>query len=223
MVEAVRAHGYRILIVDDGSPDGTGDLADQIAADDPGVSVLHRSEKQGLGRAYGEAFLSLGQSSLEVICQMDADLSHDPDDLPALVAAIDAGADVAIGSRYVPGGSTPDWPWIRRMISRGGNLYARGLLGLSTRDATAGYRAWAPTALGVVDPLTAQASGYGFQVEMVRRAESAGLTIAEVPITFRDRTAGQSKMGMSIVVEAMLLVTGWGMKRAIGKLPFTRP
>jgi dolichol-phosphate mannosyltransferase len=153
----------------------------------------------------------------ETIIEMDADFSHDPADLPRLVEAVDQGADLAIGSRYVPGGSTPDWPWSRRFISKGGNLYARMLLGLPIRDATAGFRAFRAAALRGLPYDKAEASGYGFQVEMAMRAHNAGLQVVEVPITFRDRTRGVSKMGTGIVVEAMRLVTVWGAQRLIGR------
>jgi dolichol-phosphate mannosyltransferase len=144
---------------------------------------------------------------------MDADFSHDPEDLPRLVGAIDAGADVAIGSRYVPGGATPDWPLHRRLISKGGNLYARVMLGIPIRDATAGFRAFRASALRLLPYREAESSGYGFQVEMALRAYQQGLVIVEVPITFRDRARGTSKMGTGIVLEAMKLVTLWGFQR----------
>jgi dolichol-phosphate mannosyltransferase len=210
---AITAHGYRLLVVDDSSPDGTGEIADRLAGENPAISVLHRTSKDGLGPAYREGFdRALGEGA-ETVIEMDADFSHDPDDLPRLVEAIEQGADLAIGSRYVPGGSTPDWPWSRRFISIGGNLYARILLGLSIRDATAGFRAFRARALQSLPYHQAEASGYGFQVEMAMRAEEAGLKVVEVPITFRDRTRGTSKMGTGIVIEAMRLVTVWGAQR----------
>jgi dolichol-phosphate mannosyltransferase len=153
----------------------------------------------------------------EVVIEMDADFSHDPADLPRLVAAIEDGAHLAIGSRYVPGGATPEWPWLRRVISRAGNLYARMMLGIPVRDATAGFRAFTADALKILPYGKAEASGYGFQVEMAWRAHQAGLKIVEVPITFRDRTRGTSKMGLSIVLEAMRLVTVWGLGRMLGR------
>ena len=210
---AVLLHGYRLLVVDDGSPDGTGALADEIAADQPRMSVLHRPGKQGLGPAYAAGFDRALADGAEVIVEMDADFSHDPADLPRLVAGIDGGADLVIGSRYVPGGATPDWPAGRRLISKGGNLYARTMLGIPVRDATAGFRAFRAGALETLPYRSAQASGYGFQVEMAWRAVEAGLAVREVPITFRDRRVGQSKMGTGIVLEAMALVTGWGLGR----------
>ncbi|MGB7860621.1 MAG: polyprenol monophosphomannose synthase [Acidimicrobiia bacterium] len=214
---AVTAHGYRLTIVDDNSPDGTGRIADRLAKSDPLIGVIHRVQKQGLGPAYVEAFdtlLETGGSS--VIIEMDADFSHDPEDLPRLVEAVEAGADLAIGSRYVPGGATPDWPMARRMISRGGNWYAGFMLGLTVKDATAGFRAFRADALSRLPYAHAEASGYGFQVEMAWRADRMGLTIVEIPISFTDRTRGKSKMGMRIVVEAMWLVTVWGIKRMLG-------
>jgi dolichol-phosphate mannosyltransferase len=217
IVPEILAHGYRLLIIDDNSPDGTGRLADSLAADLPAISVIHRPEKRGLGPAYAAGFdQALGQDA-EVVIEMDADFSHDPADLPRLVAAIDEGADLAIGSRYVPGGSTPEWPWVRRVISKAGNLYARTMLGIPVRDATAGFRAFTADALRALPYRDAEASGYGFQVEMAWRAHEAGLKIVEVPITFRDRARGTSKMGLAIVVEAMRLVTLWGLGRMLGR------
>ncbi len=214
LTRAVRAHGYRVMVVDDNSPDGTGALADRLGETDDCVSVLHRPGKQGLGVAYADAFdRIIASDRADVVVEMDADFSHDPADLPRLVAAVEAGADVAIGSRYVPGGSTPDWPPLRRLISHGGNWYARTMLGMSVRDSTAGFRAFAVDALRRLPYAQTRASGYGFQVEMAWRAGTLGLTVVEVPITFRDRTRGRSKMGWRIVVEAMWLVTVWGMGR----------
>ena len=220
LVGAVRSHGYRVLIVDDQSPDGSGEVADGIAARDPAVSVLHRSAKRGLGAAYGHGFEVALASGPGVVCQMDADFSHDPADLPRLVAVVSEGAHVALGSRYVPGGSTPDWPLSRKLISRLGNLYARSVLGLRVHDATGGFRAYKADVLASLEAQTAEASGYAFQVEMARRASEAGFEIVEVPITFRDRRYGQSKMNGRIVREAMWLVSRWGWERFVRKLPW---
>ena len=217
IAQAVTAHGYRLTIVDDDSPDGTGDIADQLSAESPLVSVIHRPYKEGLGPAYAEAFTARIQDGASVLIEMDADFSHDPADLPRLVGAIDRGADLAIGSRYVPGGSTPDWPWLRRFISKGGNIYARTMLGLDVRDATAGFRAYRAESLAKLPYQTAEASGYGFQVEMAWRATQMGMEVVEVPIAFRDRTKGKSKMGAAIVAEAMWLVTRWGVSRLFGR------
>lgn len=213
IVAAISSQGYRVLVVDDSSPDGTGVLADEMAERDPLVSVLHREEKQGLGPAYAAGFDRALREGAEVVVEMDADFSHDPADIPRLIEAVNRGADVAIGSRYVPGGSTPDWPVHRRLISRGGNLYARIMLGIPTRDSTAGFRAFRAESLRSLPYRSAEASGYGFQVEMALRAHQQGLAVVEVPITFRDRTRGTSKMGTGIVIEAMKLVTVWGLQR----------
>ena len=219
LARAVTDHGYRMLLVDDNSPDGTGDLADELAGSNPLITVLHREAKQGLGRAYAAAFDHLLRScSADIIVEMDADFSHDPSDLPRLVAAIEDGADLAIGSRYVPGGSTPDWPWHRKFLSRGGNLYARIMLGHGVKDSTAGYRAFRAGALSRLPYREARASGYGFQVEMAWKAAIAGMRIVEIPVVFRDRTRGTSKMGGSIVAEAMWLVTVWGIRNIPARL-----
>lgn len=210
---AITHQGYRVLVVDDSSPDGTGELADRIAGEDRRVSVLHRRKKEGLGPAYADGFDRALKDKAEIIIEMDADFSHDPADLPRLIKALDDGADLAIGSRYVAGGSTPDWPVLRQGISRGGNLYARMMLGIPVRDATAGFRAFKAGALKRLPYRSAEASGYGFQVEMAWRAHEEGLTIVEVPVSFRDRAHGTSKMGSDIVLEAMRLVTVWGFRR----------
>ena len=217
IVSAVRAHGYDVLVVDDGSPDGTGRLADELAEADEGVHVLHRTTKEGLGPAYAAGFAQGLSMGAEILCEMDADFSHDPADLPRLVAAVRDGADLAIGSRYVEGGGTDGWPWHRIAISRGGNRYASMMLGIQVADATAGFRAFRDTTVRKVDPSNCEASGYGVQVEMAWRTEQAGLTIVEVPITFRDRRYGESKMSGRIAAEAMMLVTKWGFGRLLHK------
>jgi dolichol-phosphate mannosyltransferase len=213
---AVRGHGYRLLVVDDGSPDGTGEIADTIAVSDDGVAVLHRPTKAGLGKAYAAGFARGLELEGKVLCEMDADFSHDPADLPRLIAAIDEGADLAIGSRYVAGGGADDWPWHRRAISSGGNRYAALMLGIKVKDATAGFRAFRADAIRRLRPETCDASGYAFQVEMAWRASEEGLNITEVPIRFRDREAGTSKMSPNIAIEAMGLVTRWGWQRRFG-------
>jgi len=210
---AITAHGYGLLIVDDGSPDGTGALADGLSLSSDRIEVLHRSKKEGLGPAYAAGFDRLLAGDTDIIIEMDADFSHDPEDLPRLVGAVSSGAELAIGSRYVPGGSTPDWPWIRRFISKAGNVYARTMLGIPVKDATAGFRAFRSESLERLPYGSAEASGYGFQVEMAWRAHEEGLDIVEIPISFKDRSRGKSKMGLSIVVEAMWLVTVWGFGR----------
>lgn len=217
IITAVRSLGYDILVVDDASPDGTGAVADEHAATDAGVRVLHRAEKAGLGPAYIAGFQLGLRLGYDILCEMDADFSHTPSDLTRLVAAVESGADLAIGSRYVEGGRTEGWPWYREAISRGGNAYARGMLGLTIRDATSGFRAFRDTTIRKIDPSTCRASGYGFQVEMAWRTESAGLEITEVPITFKDRLYGESKMNTRIAFEAMVLVTRWGVERRLGR------
>ncbi len=212
---AVRSQGFRVLIVDDGSPDGTGGIAGRLAAEDEGVAVLHRTEKAGLGQAYAAGFEAAASLNATIFCEMDADFSHDPADLPRLIAAIDAGADLAIGSRYVPGGGTEGWPWHRRAISKGGNRYAAWMLGIHVKDATAGFRAFRSAAIQRLDPASCDAAGYAFQVEMARRAEDAELRITEVPIQFKERQAGTSKMSTGIAIEAMRLVTRWGWQRRV--------
>lgn len=214
---AVRAHGYHLIVVDDNSPDGTGRLADELATGDDGISVVHRPAKRGLGPAYADGFATALDSSAEIICQMDADFSHDPASLPTLIATVDGGADVAIGSRYVPGGSVPGWPLHRRLLSRWGNRYARSLLRTSIHDMTSGFRAYRSPVLQTLEPATCEASGYGFQVEMSRRCHEHGLAVVEVPITFRDRERGESKMNWRIALEAMWLVTVWGVRARMGR------
>lgn len=215
LITAVRSHGYRVIVVDDGSPDGTGDIVEGLSATDADVTCVHRSAKAGLGPAYAEGFSRALESDDSVICQMDADFSHDPAVLPQLVAGVEGDADLAIGSRYVPGGSTPDWPWLRRFISNGGNVYARIMLGASIKDMTGGFRAWNRAGLTAADPGSCHASGYAFQVETALRTARAGCRVVEVPIQFKDRVAGESKMDLPIVLEAMRLVTRWGLSRVL--------
>ena len=217
IVTAVRSLNYDILIVDDASPDGTGDVADELSASDEGVHVLHRDAKEGLGPAYAHGFMHGLDLGAEILCEMDADFSHDPADLPRLIEAAEAGADLAIGSRYVAGGDTEGWPWHRRALSLWGNRYASTVLGIHVRDATAGFRAFRDTTIRKIDPTTCEASGYGFQVEMAWRTEAAGLSVVEVPITFRERVRGESKMDSRIAGEAMWLVTKWGSLRLLGR------
>ena len=201
-----------ILVIDDGSPDNTADRAEKLDVELGGVEVLRRGAKSGLGSAYRAGFRVGLSRGYDVMIEMDADLSHDPAVLPELVATIEDGADLAIGSRYVAGGSIPDWKWARRAISRVGCWYARTVLGLSVRDATAGFRAYSRRALDRIAFDAVRADGYGFQVEMTYLTQANGGRIVEVPITFRDRTLGRSKMSMRIVVEALALVTWWGFR-----------
>ena len=208
IIDAVRKKvpAATILVVDDASPDGTGALADELAARDPQVRVKHRAAKEGLGPAYVDAFLQALSEGWQYVVQMDADFSHDPADVPRLLAALDDGADVAVGSRYVAGGGTVNWGWGRRLISLGGSLYARTILAVPIRDLTAGFKAWNAGMLRTVAPATVRAKGYGFQIEMTYRALQAGARLKEVPIRFVDRRTGQSKMSRTIFAEALTIV-----------------
>ena len=193
----------RVLIVDDSSPDGTGDIADRLAAASPDVSVLHREVKEGLGPAYIAGFREALAGGADVIVEMDADFSHDPADVPRLVEAVGGGgADLAIGSRYVPGGNVLDWGAVRRGISRGGSAYSRAVLGLEIRDLTGGFKAFRRRVLEAIDLGEIEARGYAFQVEMTYRAVQLGFAVTEVPITFRERQVGSSKMSRTIIAEA---------------------
>ena len=206
------APGVDVLVVDDESPDGTAALAREVGDEVGRVDVLSRSGRKGLGEAYRAGFAVGLERDYDVLVQIDADLSHDPAALPALLSAVEAGADLAIGSRYVPGGSIPHWSLHRRMLSRYGNRYASVVLGLSVRDATAGYRAYRADMLKAVDPATTQAVGYGFQIELAYRMAQLGARIVEVPITFTDRVHGISKMTGRIMLEELRLVTWWGLR-----------
>ncbi|MBA2662555.1 MAG: polyprenol monophosphomannose synthase [Bradymonadaceae bacterium] len=194
-----------ILVIDDNSPDGTGRLADQLAADDARVHVLHRTAKEGLGKAYIAGFKWALARDYERILEMDADFSHQPRYLPEMIAQLHTH-DVVVGSRYVPGGGTQDWGLMRRLISRGGGLYARTILGIRVRDLTAGFVAWRRNVLESLDLDTIEASGYVFQIEMKYRAHQKGFAILEVPINFPDRTVGESKMTPDIAIEALTRV-----------------
>ncbi len=208
LVAAVRASvpDASILIVDDGSPDGTGQLADLLASADEAVHVLHRSTKDGLGQAYRAGFATvLSDPSCGAVVQMDCDFSHDPAALPALMAGL-ARADLVIGSRYVPGGSIPRWSARRRMVSRMGSAFAQLVLGIPYADLTGGFKAWNATVLRSLIASDGYASGYGFQVEMTYRAHRTGAKITEVPITFGERAAGESKMTVGIAIEAAVAV-----------------
>jgi dolichol-phosphate mannosyltransferase len=196
-----------LLVVDDGSPDGTGDLADGLAAADPRIRVLHRAAKQGLGRAYLDGFRRALDGGARYVVQMDADFSHDPAALPGLIAPVTGGyADLVIGSRNTAGGGVVDWGLGRRFISRGGSLFARTVLGLGPNDLTGGFKAWRAETLAGVPFDGIHAGGYVFQIEMTFRADRRGARIVEVPIVFRDRRVGQSKMSRRIVVEALVVV-----------------
>ncbi|MGN6324962.1 polyprenol monophosphomannose synthase [Pseudolysinimonas sp.] len=204
-----------ILVVDDDSPDGTGDLADRIAAADPRVAVLHRTERAGLGQAYLAGFRTALAAGHEVLIEMDSDGSHPADALPAMLARLDEAdrPGLVIGSRWTPGGRVVDWPVSRRRLSEAANAYARIALRIRVRDSTAGFRAYRAETLRAIPLDDVQSHGYCFQIDMTIRALDAGFGVAEVPITFRDRLLGQSKMSAGIVLEAMLRVTQWGFGR----------
>jgi len=204
-----------MLVVDDGSPDGTGDIAEKVGTEIGNIELLRRTEKSGLGSAYRAGFRWGLDHGFDVCVEMDADLSHDPDALPGLVAPLGKGFELVIGSRYVPGGSIPNWAWHRRLLSRGGNVYASALLGLGVTDSTAGFRAYSASVLNRIALDDIRAEGYGFQIEMTYQAKRAGAPIVEVPIRFVDRIEGESKMSMFIVVEALGLVTWWGIQRVL--------
>jgi dolichol-phosphate mannosyltransferase len=207
--------GAGVLVVDDGSPDGTAAIVKKVAAELSDINVLERSSKSGLGSAYRAGFAWGLERGYDACIEIDADFSHDPAALPTLVAPLSEGFDVVIGSRYVEGGSIPNWAWHRHLLSRGGNLYASGVLGLGVSDSTAGYRCYSAGILRRLELDRIRAEGYGFQIEMTYRARQHGAVITEVPIKFVDREAGESKMSSFIVVEALGLVTFWGLGRIV--------
>jgi dolichol-phosphate mannosyltransferase len=207
-----------VLVVDDGSPDGTAELARTLGAELGGVRVLERASKDGLGSAYRAGFTQVLAEGYDVVVSMDADLSHDPAVLPEMLRLLDDGADAVIGSRYVTGGGTTDWPVRRQLLSKWGNAYTRRVLGLPTRDCTSGYRAYRAEALAAIDPGTTDAEGYAFLTELVRRLTGQGYRVVETPIIFRDRTVGKSKMSGRIIVESMMLVTRWGVNDRLRRL-----
>jgi dolichol-phosphate mannosyltransferase len=208
-----------ILVVDDGSPDGTADLAAEVAAERGQIEVLRRAEKSGLGPSYRAGFAWGLERGFTVLIEMDADLSHDPAVLPQLIAAVtDGPADLAIGSRYVPGGSVPGWPTHRRLLSQWGNRYVGTMLRMPVRDATAGFRAYRSSILESMGLERVRADGYGFQIEMAYEVSKAGGTIQEIPICFTDRVRGVSKMHPGIITEALVLVTRWGMRDRLERL-----
>ncbi|MCA1683275.1 MAG: polyprenol monophosphomannose synthase [Actinobacteria bacterium] len=201
-----------VLVVDDSSPDGTAEIAKAVGAEIGGVDVMLRPAKSGLGSAYRAGFAEGLARGYDVLVEMDSDLSHDPAALPALLDAVEAGADLAIGSRYIPGGTIPHWAPHRRALSRWGNRYAGFVLGLPVADATSGFRAYRASTVAGLDLPTVRADGYGFQIEMAYRVARRGGTIVELPIEFVDRERGASKMSSRIIVEALLLVTWWGAR-----------
>lgn len=222
IVQRVRAAlpDTHILIQDDNSPDGTGELAEELAQQDGHITVSHRDEKRGLGAAYIDGFRWGLDNGYQLLVQIDADGSHPPERLPAMIEAViqDERVGLAIGSRWVSGGSVVDWPMHREILSRGANLYAGIMLGLGVRDATAGFRVYRGAVIADMDLGTIRSKGYGFQVDMSLRTHMDGWRIVELPIEFREREVGQSKMSGAIIGEAMLLVTGWGIRRRAQQL-----
>jgi dolichol-phosphate mannosyltransferase len=206
VLAAAAPEGFRVLVVDDGSPDGTGQLADQLAAQHDWVEVLHRTEKNGIGPAYLAGFRHALAHGAGYVMEMDSDFSHDPADLARLLQAVYAGADLALGSRYVPGGGVSEWGLLRRLISEGGSTYARLVLGLRVRDLTGGFKCFRREVLEAIHFGGVRSQGYAFQVELTYRAVQAGFRVVEVPIVFRDRQRGSSKMSWRIAAEAMWLV-----------------
>jgi dolichol-phosphate mannosyltransferase len=201
-----------ILVVDDNSPDGTADLAEKTAIDLGRIDVLRRPEKVGLGDAYRAGFALGMQQDYELLVQIDADLSHDPRALPGLIRAVEDGADLAIGSRYVPGGAIPHWPWLRRALSKWGNRYTNLVLGMPISDATSGYRVYRADILRAIDYSSTRAKGYGFQIELAYRVWRHGGNIVQLPIIFTDRLRGISKMTWQVALEELSLVTWWGVR-----------
>ena len=206
MIRAAREQlrdGDTILVVDDNSPDGTGAIADDLAQEIAGVDVLHRPGKQGLGRAYLAGFAHALASGADYVLEMDSDFSHDPHDIPRLIQTAEQGADLVLGSRYVPGGSVTDWGLLRKLVSRGGSWYARVVLGVKVRDLTGGFKCFRRSVLEALDLNSVHADGYGFQIELTYRTIKAGFRVVEIPIVFRDRRVGESKMNARIALEAV--------------------
>jgi dolichol-phosphate mannosyltransferase len=206
MIEALRLvlrEDDRVLVIDDNSPDGTGEVADALAAEHPFVDVLHRQQKEGLGRAYIAGFRRALAAGSELVLEMDCDFSHDPGDVPRLIEAAERGADLVLGSRYVPGGRTVNWGLIRRLISRGGSVYTAVFLQMGVKDPTGGFKCFRRPVLERLDLEAITPRGYAFQIEMTYRAKRAGFRVVEIPITFVDREVGQSKMSRSVVLEAI--------------------
>jgi dolichol-phosphate mannosyltransferase len=217
MIEALEPLGLRVLVIDDNSPDGTGEIADRLAARREWLAVLHRERKEGLGRAYVAGFREALRGDADYILEMDCDFSHDPADVPRLLAAAEAGADLALGSRYVPGGGTENWGLVRRLISRGASIYTRILL-MPIHDATGGFKCFRRHVLEAIDLETIDAAGYVFQIETTYRALRKGFGVVEVPIRFVDRREGQSKMSRAIVLEAIWKVPVLRVRALLGRL-----
>ena len=218
MVRALAPLGVRVLVVDDNSPDGTGEIADRLAGELDFVSVLHRERKEGLGPAYLAGFRRALADGAELVLELDCDFSHDPSDVPRLVDACESGADLALGSRYVPGGGTENWGLGRRIVSWGGSFYARVFLGVGIRDLTGGFKCYRRRVLETIDLDAIDSKGYAFQIETSYRALRAGFRIVEIPITFVDRTAGQSKMNFAVALEGVWKVPLLRLAALMGRL-----
>ncbi len=218
MLRALGDKDVRVLVIDDNSPDGTGELADRLAQELDYVGALHRERKEGLGPAYLAGFRRALSDGAELVLEMDCDFSHDPNDVPRLLAAVEHGADLALGSRYVPGGGVRNWGLVRRLISEGGSLYARVLLGVKVRDLTGGFKCYRREVLEAIDLDAVESKGYAFQIETTYRVLRAGFEVVEVPITFADREVGGSKMSKAIVAEAILKVPGLRLAALFGRL-----
>jgi dolichol-phosphate mannosyltransferase len=218
VIDALEPAGVRVLVIDDSSPDGTGEIADGLAAGLDWVSVLHRERKEGLGPAYLAGFREVLRGDAEYVLEMDADLSHDPADVPRLIEACANGADLALGSRYVEGGGTENWGRVRRFVSAGGSFYARTLLGVPIRDLTGGFKCFRREVLERIDLDSVHSKGYAFQIELTYRALRAGCTVVEVPIVFADRTHGDSKMSRAIFLEAVVRVPALRLAAVRGRL-----
>jgi dolichol-phosphate mannosyltransferase len=218
MLRALAPLGVRVLVIDDNSPDGTGELADSLARELDFVSVLHRERKEGLGPAYVAGFRRALADGAELVLEMDCDFSHNPQDVPRLIAACEDGADLALGSRYVAGGGTENWGRGRRFVSTGGSWYARIVLGVNVRDLTGGFKCYRRRVLERIDLDAIRSKGYAFQIETTYRAIRAGFTVVEVPIVFADRTAGTSKMSRAIVLEAVTRVPALRFAALTGRI-----
>ena len=217
MLRALGDKDVRVLVIDDNSPDGTGELADRLAQELDYVDVLHREHKDGLGPAYLAGFRRALSDGAELVLEMDCDFSHDPNDVPRLLAAVEGGADLALGSRYVPGGGVRNWGLVRRVISAGGSLYARVLLGVKVQDLTGGFKCYRRRVLEAIDLDAIETKGYAFQIETTYRVLRAGFEVVEVPITFADREVGGSKMSKAIVAEAIWKVPGLRLAALLGR------
>jgi len=217
MIEALEPHDVDVLVIDDNSPDGTGEIADRLAAERDWLSVLHRKRKEGLGRAYVDGFREVLLGDADYVLEMDCDFSHDPADVPRLIAAVETGADLALGSRYVSGGGTENWGLVRRLLSRGASVYTRVLL-MPVHDATGGFKCFRRGVLESIELETIDAAGYVFQIETTYRTLRKGFRVVEVPIRFVDRTAGESKMSRAIVLEAILKVPVLRLRALLGRL-----